>query len=334
MNILITSIGRRSYMIDYFKSAIGETGKVFAANNELTYALKKAGGYILTPKIYDENYIDFILQYCLDNKINAVISLFDIDLPILSKNKRLFAENDISLLISDYEFTVLCNDKWASYHFLKENNFKTALSYISLDNCKKAISDKNIEYPIFVKPRWGMGSIGVFEAENEKELDVFYAKTKKAILKTYLKHESSFDIDNSIILQEKIKGLEHGLDIFNDLKGNYLGCVPKIKNAMRAGETDIATTLHNENLVSIAKRLSLQTKHKLNLDVDCFIDGEEIFILEMNPRFGGQYPFSHAAGVNFPKAIIDLLEGNELDQEDFQFDEIKIFKDFEIRKYE
>lgn len=320
-------------MVDYFKSAIGG-GKVFAANNELTNAMKKADNYILTPKIYNENYIDFILQYCLNNKINAIISLFDIDLPILSENKKLFEDNDIALLISDFEFTKLCNDKWSSFHFLQENNFKTALSFISLIECKKAIEDKTIHYPIFVKPRWGMGSIGVYEAENNEELEVFYNKTKKAILKSYLKHESNFDIDNSIILQEKIQGVEHGIDVFNDLNGNYLGCVPKIKNAMRAGETDISTTLHDENLISLAKSLSLKTKHILNLDVDCFIDGEEIYILEMNPRFGGQYPFSHVAGVNYPKIIVDLIKGDKIDPKDLKFEAIKIFKDFEIKKDE
>ena len=43
------------------------------------------------------------------------------------------------------------------------------------------------------------------------------------------------------------------------------------------------------------------------MDVDCFYEDGKYYILELNCRFGGQYPFSHLAGVNFPKAIIQML---------------------------
>lgn len=137
-----------------------------------------------------------------------------------------------------------------------------------------------------------------------------------------------------MLFRSKIKGIEHGLDVFNDLEGNYIACVPKIKYSMRAGETDVAKTLNNKLLVRLARKLSSKTKHILNLDVDCFINGEDVFILEMNPRFGGQYPFSHVSGVNYPKVIIDLLIGNAICSKDLIFQPIICFKDFEIKKYE
>ena len=37
-------------------------------------------------------------------------------------------------------------------------------------------------------------------------------------------------------------------------------------------------------------------------------------VLEMNPRFGGGFPFSYEAGVNLPKAIIEWLKGNTIDK--------------------
>ena len=35
--------------------------------------------------------------------------------------------------------------------------------------------------------------------------------------------------------------------------------------------------------------------------------GDKYFIIDLNCRFGGQYPFSHLAGASFPQAIINLL---------------------------
>lgn len=47
MNILLTSAGRRSYIVDYFKEAEG-IGKVFASNSTYTIALKRADGYFIS----------------------------------------------------------------------------------------------------------------------------------------------------------------------------------------------------------------------------------------------------------------------------------------------
>ena len=62
MNILLTSAGRRTYMVDYFKQALHGTGLVFAANSQMSPALSRADGFFLTPIIYSEEYIPFLLE--------------------------------------------------------------------------------------------------------------------------------------------------------------------------------------------------------------------------------------------------------------------------------
>lgn len=310
MNILLTSVGRRTYLIDYFKKALGGSGLVHASNSMLTYSMLQADKYVISPVIYDDTYIDFLLSYCLDNNITAVISLFDIDLPILAKNKKLFEEKGITIVVSDYDVTQICNDKWNTYNFLTRIGLKQAKSYITLADAEKAISNGDISYPLFVKPRWGMGSIGLYQAENEDELRVFYKKLHRDIFKTYLKYESNTDVDKCIIIQEKISGEEYGLDVLNDLQGNYVTTIAKKKIAMRAGETDIAKIVDPAPFITIGTTISKSLRHIANLDVDCFVTPSgDVYVLEMNCRFGGQYPFSHLAGANFPKQIVEWLEG-------------------------
>jgi carbamoyl-phosphate synthase large subunit len=36
-------------------------------------------------------------------------------------------------------------------------------------------------------------------------------------------------------------------------------------------------------------------------------------VLELNPRFGGGYPFSYEAGANMPKAILNWLKGEQVE---------------------
>ena len=168
-----------------------------------------------------------------------------------------------------------------------------------------------VSFPLMLKPRWGMGSIGIFQADDENELQVFYKKIKKSIFATYLKYESWADEDNCVLIQQKIDGEEYGLDVLNDLQGNYVTTIAKRKIAMRAGETDIAQIVDCTPFLGIGEELSKNLKHIANLDVDCFvIASHDIYVLELNCRFGGQYPFSHNAGVDFPKQIIEWLKGN------------------------
>lgn len=50
-----------------------------------------------------------------------------------------------------------------------------------------------------------------------------------------------------------------------------------------------------------------------------------IFAHQLNPRFGGGFPFIYEAGVNFPKAIIEWLRGNDGDASLLQSQYWKLF---------
>ncbi|HKK83431.1 MAG TPA: ATP-grasp domain-containing protein [Atribacterota bacterium] len=309
MNILLTSAGRRSYIVEYFKEALAGKGKVHASNSEWSTALEIADEAVLTPLIYDENYIEFLFEYSKKHDINAIISLFDIDLPVLSRNKQLLGEKGIEVIVSDFDVTQVCNDKWKTYQFLKRNNLNTPKSFIELAQAEKALQEKEIQFPLIIKPRWGMGSMSIFKAENEQELDVLYKKVKRGLRESYLKYESEIDSEHAIIMQEYLSGQEYGLDIINNLEKEYVTTLVKKKTAMRSGETDGAITVKNEVLENTGKKIASRLGHIANLDTDCFMVDDKPYILEMNCRFGGGYPFSHLAGVNLPAAIVSWIEG-------------------------
>jgi carbamoyl-phosphate synthase large subunit len=79
---------------------------------------------------------------------------------------------------------------------------------------------------------------------------------------------------------------------------------------MRAGETDQAITVRDSKLLEIAVMVGESLGHAGPLDVDLFVSENRVHILEFNPRFGGGYPLSHAAGARFPELMIDMAQGN------------------------
>ncbi len=315
MNILLTSVGRRSYLVEYFKEALAGEGEVHVLNSSnLTPPFEIADKASISPLTYDEEYIPFLLKYCEDNKIAAIISLLDIDLPIQSKNREKFDKIGTRVIAADEDFIEVCNDKWKTYQFLTERGFDAPKTYVKVDDALKAVDGGQVEFPLIVKPRWGLGSIAVYEADNEEELNIFYKKARKNIMKSYLKYESADNVEESVLIQEKLSGQEYGLDVINDLDGNYVVTSVKMKYAMRSGETDSAITVENKKIEEIGQRISRYSKHPANLDVDVFVDGDKIYILEMNARFGGGYPFSHLAGVNLPQAIVKWLKNEEVEK--------------------
>ena len=334
MNILITSAGRRGYLIKYFKEALNGKGLVIAGNSiDGVPAFKEADKTVVTPLVYDENYIPFLLNYCKENKVDAILSVYDVDVPVLAHYRKEFSDIGTRLVISDEKFVRICNDKWLSYLYLKENGIKTPKTYISLQSVKDELKNNQLTFPLIVKPRYGNGSIGLSVAYDEQELDALFYLTEKSIHRTWLKYESK-QSNEIVIVQELLNGEEYGLDIIKDLQGNYQNTIVKKKLAMRAGETDSAIVEEDANLKALGEKLAKISKHIANLDCDAFIVNGEVYILEMNARFGGGYPFSHIAGVNLPKAIVNWLNGKKVESSLLQAKTgVKSYKDIDIKTY-
>ena len=314
MNILLTSAGRRSYLVNYFREALVGQGKVHVANNTQFSTAMISGDYsVVTPSIYEKDYIPFLKRYCEKNDIDALVPLFDIDLPKLSRNKTEFNEIGVKVIVSSEEVISICNDKWETFNFLRDSGFNTPTTFLTIEDAIEAVKLGKVCFPLIIKPRWGMGSMSVFEADNVEELYVFYERTRKNIGSTYLSYEAKQHIKACIVIQEKLEGQEFGLDIINNLDGHYEITIVKEKKAMRSGETDFAETVRHEQLEKAGEELSRKLTHIGNLDVDAFYVNGTPYILEMNARFGGGYPFSHIAGANLPKAIVHWLKGQAID---------------------
>ena len=67
MNILITSVGRRRYMIDFLRDALNGAGEVHVSNSQYTYVFEYADKSVITPLCFDEEYIPFLKEYCEKN---------------------------------------------------------------------------------------------------------------------------------------------------------------------------------------------------------------------------------------------------------------------------
>lgn len=313
MNILFTCAGRRTYLLKYFKENMSVEDKVFATDMQLSApALQAADVKIQVPAVYDPKYIDITLGICKEHKIDALISLNDLELPILAENKTKFEAMGVTVIVSDSEVIDICFDKYKTAQWVEYIGLNAPKTYVTLASAKEALAKGEIAFPLFMKPRWGSGSIGLETIDDMEELDIYYHLLMKKIKKTILATASVGD--EYIMIQEKLTGKEFGLDVMNDLEGNNVAVSVKQKLAMRAGETDKAITVDLPEVREMGATIGRNLKHIGNLDVDIMQRANgEYCVLELNPRFGGGYPFSYEAGVNMPKAILQWLKGEKID---------------------
>ena len=311
MNVLLTCAGRRNYLIQFFRDALGPAGKVFAADASAhAPALREADAAFMLPRLDDPAYLDQLLVVCREQRVDLLISLNDYELPLLARHRDCFRAIGTLPVISAPAVVETCYDKWRSFRFLDAHGIPTARTYRTLDAARDALATGAVAFPLVVKPRWGSGSCGIEQARDAEELALVYALATK-------RHAHSLPAaqcaDLPILIQEWLGGEEYGLDVVNDLEGRYAATLPKRKRIMRAGETDRAITVQHDGLERLGATLGAALGHIGNLDCDVFVSGETCAVLEMNPRFGGGYPFAHIAGANLPAALIAWARGETPD---------------------
>lgn len=315
-NILFTCAGRRNYLINYFKDALQGDGLVLAADNQLSApALVDADVAIQVPSIYSDAYVEKLKELITTYDISAIISLNDLELPLLSEHRSELEALGAKVIVSSPEVIDIAFDKWKTFKFFEEIGVDTPKTYITLSEAENALKNGALSFPLVIKPRWGSASISIDIVENKEELELAYQLQRIKIQKSILKDASSNDIEKSILIQEKIDGDEYGIDILNDFEGNHYGSFIRKKMGMRSGETDKAISVINKEYSRIAKIIAEKTKHIGNMDCDFFVSNDKVYYLEMNPRFGGGYPFSHEAGINTPAIYLSWLSGeNSVDK--------------------
>ncbi len=294
MNIIITNVGRRGYLAEYFKNIPDFEGKIYTSDCDRTASGlygKNDGSFILPKPVDDEKrYVKELIDVCEENNIKAVLPVIDPEIFILSKYRDEFRNHGITVVVSDRRVLDICFDKLKMNGFLEEIGVAYPKTFVSVDEFRIALEKGKIWFPVIIKPILGSGSVDTF-AVNDME-------TVRALFK------------EGMIIQEKLIGTEYGTDTFNSFDEKPLRCVIKRKISMRSGETDKSVSVHNEAIQSVLLKVSERLGHIGNLDCDVIESEGREYIIDMNPRFGGGYPATHAIGVNLVELLYRLLKGD------------------------
>jgi carbamoyl-phosphate synthase large subunit len=219
LNVLITSVSRKVWLVRAFKEALahaGIDGKVITADsNPLSAGLYTGDKQYVVPLSSEQGFIDSIIEICRKENVKLLIPTRDDELLLFAQNRQSFEERGIRVMVSSPNVIKTCRDKYKFYQFLKQGDIPTPATYIPSEidlNTLKA-------YPLLIKSRYGAGSKNVFKVNGEEELQCFvhYAADP--------------------LIQEFLTGKEYTIDVFSDFDGNVITVVPRERIDVVGGES-------------------------------------------------------------------------------------------------
>jgi carbamoyl-phosphate synthase large subunit len=210
---------------------------------------------------------------------------------LLAEHAERFSAIGVTTLVSSFDVVERSFDKFNFYKWLVDKHYKTAKTYTESSLFCSDVEAGMIHFPVFLKPRRGSASLNISKAFDKEDVEF--------LLKRY----------PDLVIQEYMDGTEVGADVYIDLVSHEVVSIfTKEKILMRAGETDKSVSFKDEKLFTLIKQFVKEAGYVGAIDIDIFKVGDDYYISEVNPRFGGGYLHAYECGVNFPRMILNNLQ--------------------------
>ena len=299
-NILFCSAGRRTKLLQFFRESLENESCIVAIDNQSTApALYFADRRYVVPKIDDPCYVDVLLDICKKENVKAITTLIDPEIELLAKNRQRFLDNGVLPLCPSIETARLCFDKYELFVYLSKHGIPTVLTYDTFEHFLEGYEKGEIQFPVFIKPRTGSGSVGIHKIHDLREL------------KKYLDEG-----EHQYIIQEFMDCRDCDADVYIDtISHKAVSMFTKNKIETRIGGASKTISFKDERLFNFIKKICTVLEFSGPVDMDFWFRDGQYYLGEVNPRFGGAYLHAHGAGVNFIKLIVNNIMGIENEEE-------------------
>lgn len=305
LSILILDNGRQAlpFIINYHKyghKVIVVSDTILCETFFSIYPNKK----IIWPHINSVSFVETLISYIKNNKIDFVLSVGDTTSRILSEFKKEILEYS-NIIQPDYDIFKKATDKLLLMEYCIKNNIPCPISY-ALNNDTIINNCYDLHFPVIVKPRQGIGAIGVKKINSYSELKDYYNK---------------YDNRNGdLLIQEYIPqndGIQYQAEAFLSRTNKVVSCVILQKPRyfpVDGGTSSVNYTISNDSLKNISKKLLEGIKWEGAADIDYVFDSrdKQFKVLEINPRVTAGIKTVFKANVDLAKLHLDLALGKEL----------------------
>ena len=293
-NVLILSAGRRVELVQDFQTEAAKFSddvKILTTDlvPRMSSACHVSDGSFEVPLISSDSYIDSIFDLAVRENIGLIIPTIDTELQKLANERGRFEAAGIHIIVSDADFIARCRDKRKTADLFAHYGIRSPEIY----------DREKLVFPCFAKPYDGSRAIGA------KRIDTPADLTPEVLADPKLMFCQLIDIENEFS--------EFTVDMYYDRQGRLKCTIPRKRLEVRTGEVSKGITRKNSLYQTLLEKMAVLEGARGCITAQFFCNEEtgEFYGVEINPRFGGGFPLTYAAGGNYPGWLMHEYFRNE-----------------------
>jgi len=294
LNALITSIGSFSAKETIISlRASGKFDKIIGCDiypSEWHNVSKYFDEVLLAPKVREnEKYFQFIKHLCKQFGINIIVPLTDIEVDFFNEHRDFFHRKNNIITIGNPTFlNIARNKKKLNVYCGKIEGVSRIPSYSFND-----ISEKT-KFPLIAKPVNGRSSEGIFF------IDSFSNFKQDSGNVEYIYQEI---VEGDICTVDYVRSSQFGSDF----------CIPRWEHLRTKNGAGMTVEIFHSHLIEkITSNIGKELDINGCVNMEFIINKDNIFLIDVNPRFSAGIGFSKLAGYNFVESHINCFLGKDI----------------------
>lgn len=258
-----------------------------ACVSRLGFGLYTVDRAYLSPPASDPLFVEWLIDVCRTERVDAILSGVEPVLYVLSQNARLIqAECDAIAIVSSPDKLAIGNDKFRLCQWLEEHDFHFPRFVAAQDAAAARGLVDLVGYPLIAKPRNGKGAYGLLEVHNDEELAHVVG------LPNYVIEEYLGDADH-----------EFTVGCFSDDEGAVRGTIV-MRRTLMYGTTVYAEVGDYPDIRAEARRIAEALRPMGPCNVQMRLSHGKAVCFEVNVRFSGTTPMRAHFGFNDVEAAL------------------------------
>jgi carbamoyl-phosphate synthase large subunit len=258
-----------------------------------------------------EEYDSFMRELIAKENIDLILTGIEQDLYRLHQLKhniptKIVMNNDLLIGLS--------KDKLLTYNYFKSNSSLNLIP--TLTDCDFEKCARDLGLPFLIKPRSSYASKGLYIVDNESDFKFFDS------------------LNNHNNVYQKLVGsneAEYTISIFGDGSGSFFDYIILRRQLAQTGATDKAEVVEQDDqIMQYIETICKITKPIGPTNIQLRTEGEQVYLLEINPRISSACSIRTAANYNEPEMCLKyyLLEQEIVPTKKQRIKSIRFIKDF------